>query len=78
MRRRRARRRCSPTRSTGRASTRSVLDLVDSGVTAASVTTPGELEAAVLHALVELPRDQPPAERRSYGAGVVGAAVAGG
>ena len=29
--------------------------LVDSGVTVVSVTTPGELEAAVLHALVQLP-----------------------
>ena len=29
--------------------------LIDSGVTAASVRTPGELEAAVLHALVDLP-----------------------
>jgi hypothetical protein len=31
-------------------------DLIDSGVTAASVKTPGELEAAMLHALMELPR----------------------
>ena len=31
-------------------------DLIDSGVTAASVRTPGELEAALLHALVEQPR----------------------
>jgi hypothetical protein len=30
--------------------------LIGSGVTVASVRTPGELEAAVLHALVELPR----------------------
>ena len=52
--------------------------LVDSGVTAASVTTPGELEAAVLHALVELPRTAAPPRRAGRGAGVVGAAVAGG
>jgi hypothetical protein len=32
--------------------------LADSGVTIATVATPGELEAAVLHALVELRREQ--------------------
>ena len=42
-------------------------ELIDSGVTAASVKTPGELEAAVLHALVELPR-----RRRRRGEPVAG------
>ena len=37
-------------------------DLIDSGVTAASVRTPGELEAAVLHALVALREKQTAAE----------------
>ena len=41
--------------------------LVDSGVTAATVTTPGELEAAVLHALVELPREQAATGRPAAG-----------
>ena len=55
--------RCSSTRSSGRGSRRSGRRLADSGVTAATVTTPGELEAAVLHALVELPREQAAAGR---------------
>ena len=52
--------------------------LIDSGVTAASVRTPGELEAAVLHALVELRGHGGVAAGAGRGAGVVGAAVAGG
>ena len=43
--------------------------LADSGLTAATVTSPGELEAAVLHALVELPRE--PARSRGRRTGPV-------
>ena len=41
--------------------------LADSGVTAATVTTPGELETAVLQALVELPRTAGRRGRRQRG-----------
>ena len=58
MRRRRARRRCSRDPEYGARQHAFRARLADSGVTAATVTTPGELEAAVLHALVELPREQ--------------------
>ena len=51
--------------------------LADCGLTIATVTSPGELEAALLQALIYLPRPQTRPREPNASARMVGAAAAG-